>query len=1114
RESDALNQSTDFDYGIYDQPTITLDKRGNPTTRHYHATTDINANSVAGKLARIEATINGVANVILEEYAYYADAAQTNFGQIKQRVEYIDQNDSARQRITDYVYHPNGIDLHQQTVSGATTGGSVTTEFSYDLLGRVLTETLQRRRSAIDPTLESLVTTFEYDALNRVVKITNPRGDISETVYDANGQVAEEKIHYATTIAKNGCAAPSGGFVTCTVAIHAYDAADRRISTTDVFGNTVMFEYDEVGNLTAETDANGHTTRFDYDEMDRRDAIIDANGHRTEMSYDLAGRLVATKDANGNRTQSEYDALGRVTKTISQAGRETIFDYDENGNQTHLTDANAVAGSQPKNNENASVYAEFDELNRPILARDATNGETISTYDLLGNITSITDAEGQVTTFIYDDLGRLIETIDPIIESPTDKTERITQYDQAGNVLESEDRTGRIARHTYDVLNRRTQTDYLSDATSEMLIYDDYGDLVSLANDEVTYSYSYDARHSMLSKTDSRLGKGMSWTYDPVGNIKTKTNYEGDVTTFQYDSTNRLVAMTNPSFLQVSYHYDGAGRLLNRILSNGAKTDYAYDEDNRLTGLKNVSADGTVIEDLIYTHDEVGNISSITDNASSESTAYVYDALYRLIDVDSTVNAQDRTYTYDAVGNRKTLLANGTMHHYCYHPTDCSQGPQGNRLHNIRVGSPTGSFHREFTYDDAGRLDTKLDASGGLMVNLTYDGKGNVAEISTSSQTHNFAYDPNAYRIEKDTKHYHLEGEHLEASYDASGTLEEKYLRGVVIDEIVNGFHYLSSDPNDWTNYTFHHDQINSVTALTGHAGAIEEEIRYDAFGAPLTLPTPGTGNDLTYTGREYDRDTGLYYYRARYYDAEIGRFTAEDPLGFQAGDVNFYAYVANRPMVENDPTGKICGSGLCIGGLILGRTVGPPIARFLASNTVRSSVISGSVAGTAGGVGTFITSGGDLKMAGQAFGANFAGAALLGPAIGSRANLILGTNARSTLTANLLTTGIVDSTTQLLRDGQVDLLRSGLALGATAFGTFLLTDGLLTAGSTALTDVALVEGIQTALGVAGDFTFQAANKVRQNLYPVNGRGANAAGGFVLYPGRANTNQQLVVYEK
>ena len=122
---------------------------------------------------------------------------------------------------------------------------------------------------------------------------------------------------------------------------------------------------------------------------------------------------------------------------------------------------------------------------------------------------------------------------------------------------------------------------------------------------------------------------------------------------------------------------------------------------------------------------------------------------------------------------------------------------------------------------------------------------------------------------------------------------------------------------------------------MTGHTGSIEETTAYDAFGAPLNLALPGTGNDLLFTGREYDRSTGLYYYRARYYDPEIGRFVSEDPLGFAAGDVNFYAYVNNNPVNANDPSGN-CPS--CIGALIGG---GGELAAQFAESLITGSDFS-----------------------------------------------------------------------------------------------------------------------------------------------------------------------------
>lgn len=137
------------------------------------------------------------------------------------------------------------------------------------------------------------------------------------------------------------------------------------------------------------------------------------------------------------------------------------------------------------------------------------------------------------------------------------------------------------------------------------------------------------------------------------------------------------------------------------------------------------------------------------------------------------------------------------------------------------------------------------------------------------------------------------------------------------------------------------------MTALSGHAGTSEEATRYDAFGTALNLQSPGTGNDLLFTGRELDRSTGLYYYRARYYDPEIGRFLSEDALGFGAG-VNFYAYVGNNPVNFNDPSGH-CAT-ICLG----------------------------VIAGTGAAVGSWWSGGTDAQIA-RAFGVGFVAGATLG---------------------------------------------------------------------------------------------------------------------------------------
>ncbi|HBQ37507.1 MAG TPA: hypothetical protein DD714_00595 [Candidatus Omnitrophica bacterium] len=108
-------------------------------------------------------------------------------------------------------------------------------------------------------------------------------------------------------------------------------------------------------------------------------------------------------------------------------------------------------------------------------------------------------------------------------------------------------------------------------------------------------------------------------------------------------------------------------------------------------------------------------------------------------------------------------------------------------------------------------------------------------------------------------------------------------------------------------------DGLGSVTALVEDAsGVVEERYQYDSFGQPTILAPDGTprtcsafGNPFLFTGREYDCESGLYYYRARYYDPRTGRFLQEDPLGLM-GAINLYRYALNNPVNRVDPFGLL----------------------------------------------------------------------------------------------------------------------------------------------------------------------------------------------------------------
>jgi len=135
---------------------------------------------------------------------------------------------------------------------------------------------------------------------------------------------------------------------------------------------------------------------------------------------------------------------------------------------------------------------------------------------------------------------------------------------------------------------------------------------------------------------------------------------------------------------------------------------------------------------------------------------------------------------------------------------------------------------------------------------------------------------------------------------NADGTLGERYTYGPGIDEPLVG----QRQPKI---FFYEADGLGSVTSLTDPTGAVAATYTYDSFGF-LTSSTGSATNWFRYTARQFDSDTALYYYRARYYDPTIGRFISEDPIGFKGG-MNFYGYAGNNPVNKADPTG-LCPVG------------------------------------------------------------------------------------------------------------------------------------------------------------------------------------------------------------
>jgi RHS repeat-associated protein len=173
------------------------------------------------------------------------------------------------------------------------------------------------------------------------------------------------------------------------------------------------------------------------------------------------------------------------------------------------------------------------------------------------------------------------------------------------------------------------------------------------------------------------------------------------------------------------------------------------------------------------------------------------------------------------------------------------------------------------------------------------------AGSATRSEAISFKYDPFGRRIYKassaGTSVFAYDGDNLIEETNASGAVVARYSHGSKVDEP------LVMLRSGATSY-YQADGLGSITALSNAAGALAQTYTYDSFGK-LTASSGSLTNPFQYTGREFDTETGLYFYRARYFDPGTGRFLGEDPIGFRGG-LNLYRYVKNEPTRYVDPSG------------------------------------------------------------------------------------------------------------------------------------------------------------------------------------------------------------------
>ncbi len=717
---------------------------------------------------------------------------------------------------------------------------------------------------------------YTYDGNGNVLTSTDANGNTITYTYDGNNNVLSKSAQL------NGTAVTTS---------YTYNSFGEVLTMTDPLGNTTTNTYDAHGNLlTVSSPApNGQTppsvTQFAYNNLGELTQITDPLNHPTTLSYYSTGLIQSITDAQNNTTSYAYDGRGNrtgVIDPINGSAHPTTFTYDILNRLTGITYPDGTSGSfaydyrgrrisATDQNGKTTSYT-YDDADRLLTVTDPAGHLTQYNYDTENNLLSITDANNHTTYFTYDALGRVTQTT-----FPSTLTETYT-YDQVYNLTSKTDRKGQTIQYVYDSLYRMISKTY-SDQTSANYVYDLAGKLQQVSDPTGTYGFAYDNMGRVIGTTTQYPflpGHNFqnTYTYDAASNRTSLTAPDGSTNSYNYDTLNRLMTLTSSLTGQFGFGYDTLSRRTQLTRPNGVNTNYNYDGLSRLLSVLHQTG-STTLDGASYGYDYTGNRTSKTNYLNGITSNYGYDAIYELQQVTQGGSTTE-SYSYDAVGNRLSSLG---INQYSYNTS------------NELLSTSNGSY----TYDANG--NTLSDPSG---KQYTWDFENRlVSAVIPGTGTVTFKYDPFGRRVYKSSPNFTgifaYDGYNLIETMNSSGALLARYTQTQNIDEPL-------ADLRSGSDSYYEVDGLGSVTSLSNSAGSVANTYTYDSFGM-LTTSSGTLTNPFRYTAREFDPETGIYEYRARYYDQSVGRFISEDPIGLTAG-MNKYEYVNNSASNAVDPLG------------------------------------------------------------------------------------------------------------------------------------------------------------------------------------------------------------------
>lgn len=636
----------------------------------------------------------------------------------------------------------------------------------------------------------------------------------------------------------------------------SFDGVNRVVTSATPLGRSSTSILDNQGRVVQSSVPGIAPVNLQYDARGRlRTVSQTADGQTRTMThtYDQtqnggasSGRLLAITDALDRTTTFSYDPnkSGRVTRQTFPNGRFIEFHYDANGNVTGVT--------PPLKPEHLFTFDARDLLNQydPPPAPLTGNNFTTYGYNLDKQLTNVTRPDGLAIDFAYDaQIGRLDHVSLPL-------NERIDfLYNATGCGCSGAGRPETVTFQAVDYTNA------------------------------LTYAY------------DGSLVTGVTWTGPVAGSVNAG-----------YDNFFRVNALAVNGVNPVSFAYDADGLLLQagaltlaRDLQNGRLTGTVIASVNdawTYTGFGEpatytATAGGTTLYAFDFARDNAGRITNKLEAIGGvvSSYDYTYDSARGWLTDVSIDGVPSAHYDYDDNGNRLAhVTGSGTV---------TSAYDDQDRL--VSLTPPPPLLPTTFAYTANGELAAKTN--GTAVTTYSYDVRGNLRDVTLPAGPQiAYVVDAAGRRIGRKVNGVLVQGWLYQdalkpvAELDGTGAVVSRFVyagKPNVPEYIVKG----------GSTYRLVTDHLGSVRLVVNAAnGAVAQRVDYDEFGQ-VTLDTNPGFQPFGFAGGLYDPATGLVRFGARDYDAETGRWTGKDPIGFDGG-INLYSFCENDPLNMIDPYG------------------------------------------------------------------------------------------------------------------------------------------------------------------------------------------------------------------